>query len=61
MFVFREVVYKPRHARARARHRSSSPSSATARPADVDMTFLRECTKFVPYSPMMAGETEPGF
>ena len=28
---------------------------------DVDMTFLRECTKFVPYSPVMSGETEPGF
>ena len=28
---------------------------------DVDLTFLRECTKFVPYSPTMSGETEPGF
>jgi replicative DNA helicase len=28
---------------------------------DVTLTFLREFTKFVPYSPMMAGETEPDF
>ena len=27
---------------------------------DVTLTFLREFTKFVPYSPMMPGETEPG-
>ena len=28
---------------------------------DVTLTFLREFTKFVPYSPMMAGENEPDF
>jgi hypothetical protein len=27
----------------------------------VDLTFLRECTKFVPYSPMMPGEAEQPF
>ena len=37
------------------RQRSNGPTG------DVTLTFLREFTKFVPYSPMMAGETEPDF
>lgn len=60
MFVYREVVYKPD---------TSEPGKAQIIIAkqrngptdDVNMTFLRECTKFVPYSPMMSGETEPGY
>jgi len=61
LFIYREVVYKP-----------DTPEPGKAQiiiakqrngPTDeVDMTFLRECTKFVPYSPMMlAGESEPSF
>jgi len=60
LFVYREVVYKPD---------TTEPGKAQIiiakqrnGPTDnVDMTFLRDCTKFVPYSPMMSGETEPGF
>ena len=28
---------------------------------DVKLTFLHDYTKFVPYSPVMPGETEPAF
>ncbi len=59
-FVYREVVYKPD---------TQEPGKAQLIIAkqrngpidDVNLTFLRECTKFVPYSPMMPGETDPGF
>ena len=60
MFVYREVVYKPD---------TPEPGKAQIIIAkqrngpvdDVDLTFLRECTKFVPYSPMMSGETGGDF
>ena len=60
MFVYREVVYKPDtpepgKAQIIIAKQRNGPTD------DVDMTFLRECTKFVPYSPIMSGETEPGF
>jgi replicative DNA helicase len=60
LFVYREVVYKPD---------TPEPGKAQIIIAkqrngpidDVNLTFLRECTKFVPYSPVMSGETEPGY
>ncbi len=60
IFVYREVVYKPAtpepgKAQFIIAKQRNGPTD------DVDMTFLRECTKFVPYSPVMSGETEPGF
>ena len=60
MFVYREVVYKrdtpePNKAQIIIAKQRNGPTG------EVDMTFLRECTKFVPYSPMMPGETEPSF
>jgi replicative DNA helicase len=60
MFVYREVVYKrdtpePGKAQIIVAKQRNGPTD------DVDLTFLRECTKFVPYSPMMPGETDPGF
>jgi len=60
LFVYREVVYKPDtpepgKAQLIIAKQRNGPTD------DVDMTFLRECTKFVPYSPVMSGETEPGF
>jgi len=60
LFVYREVVYKPDtpepgKAQIIIAKQRNGPTD------DVDMTFLRECTKFVPYSPVMSGETEPGF
>jgi replicative DNA helicase len=60
MFVYREVVYKPDtpepgKAQLIVAKQRNGPTD------DVDLTFLRECTKFVPYSPTMSGETESGF
>jgi replicative DNA helicase len=60
MFVYREVVYnrdtpEPNKAQIIIAKQRNGPTG------EVDMTFLRECTKFVPYSPMMPGETEPSF
>ena len=60
MFVYREVVYKrdttePLKAQIIIAKQRNGPTG------DVDLTFLRDCTKFVPYSPMMPGETEPDF
>jgi replicative DNA helicase len=60
LFVYREVVYKPDtpepgKAQLIIAKQRNGPTD------DVDLTFLRECTKFVPYSPTMSGETEPGF
>jgi replicative DNA helicase len=60
MFVYREVVYnretpEPNKAQIIIAKQRNGPTG------EVDMTFLRECTKFVPYSPMMPGETEPPF
>jgi replicative DNA helicase len=60
LFVYREVVYKrdtpePLKAQILIAKQRNGPTG------DVDLTFLRDCTKFVPYSPMMPGETEPEF
>jgi len=57
MFVYREVMYnrdtpEPNKALIIIAKQRNGPT------ADVDMIFLRKCTKFVPYSPMMPGETE---
>jgi len=60
MFVYREEVYKP----DTAEHGKALIIIAKQRngpTAEVPLTFLRESTKFVPYSPVMIGETEPGF
>jgi replicative DNA helicase len=60
MFVYREEVYKP----DTAEHGKALVIIAKQRngpTAEVPLTFLRESTKFVPYSPVMTGETEPGF
>ena len=60
MFVYREVVYKPDtpepgKAQIIVAKQRNGPTD------DVDLTFLRECTKFVPYSPTMSGETDAGY
>lgn len=60
MFVYREVVYnretpEPNKAQIIVAKQRNGPTG------DVDMTFLRECTKFVPYSPMMPEEPESAF
>jgi len=58
MFVFREIMYnknfpEPGKAQILIAKQRNGPT------ADVDLTFLRQCTKFVPYSPMIPGESEP--
>jgi len=60
VFVYREVVYKPDTAEP-GKAQFIIAKQRNGPTDDVDMTFLRECTKFVPYSPVMSGETEPGF
>ena len=60
LFVYREVVYKPDTAEP-GKAQIIIAKQRNGPTDDVAMTFLRDCTKFVPYSPMMSGETEPGF
>src|SRR5262245_27198977 len=60
LFVYREVVYKPDTAEP-GKAQLIIAKQRNGPTDEVDMTFLRECTKFVPYSPVMSGETEPGF
>jgi replicative DNA helicase len=60
MFVYREVVYKPDTAEP-GKAQLLVAKQRNGPTDDVDLTFLRDCTKFVPYSPTMSGETEPGF
>ncbi|HEY2953632.1 MAG TPA: replicative DNA helicase [Candidatus Eisenbacteria bacterium] len=60
MFVYREVMYKKDTAEPGKAHiiiakQRNGPT------ADVELTFMREWTKFVPYSPMMLGEAEHNF
>jgi replicative DNA helicase len=60
MFVYREVMYnkdtaEPGKAHIIVAKQRNGPT------ADVEMTFFRECTKFVPYSPMMPGEAQQPF
>ena len=60
LFVYREVIYKPDTAEP-GKAQIIVAKQRNGPTDEVDMTFLRECTKFVPYSPVMSGETEPGF
>ena len=61
MFVFREEYYKPDDPTLRGKATIIIAKQRNGPTASVDLTFLREFTKFVPFSPMMAGETEPDF
>jgi replicative DNA helicase len=60
LFVYREIMYKPDTAEP-GKAQIIIAKQRNGPTDEVDMTFLRECTKFVPYSPVMSGETEPGF
>ena len=61
MFVFREEVYKPDDPELKGKATIIVAKQRNGPTGDVTLTFLREFTKFVPYSPMMVGETEPDF
>ena len=60
IFVYREVVYKPDTAEP-GKAQLIIAKQRNGPTDDVDLTFLRECTKFVPYSATMSGETDSGF
>jgi replicative DNA helicase len=61
LFVFREEYYKPDVPELKGKATIIISKQRNGPTGDVTLTFLREFTKFVPYSPMMAGETEPDF
>jgi replicative DNA helicase len=60
MFVYREEVYKPDTAE-KGKALVILAKQRNGPTGDVPLTFLRESTKFVPYTPVMAGETEEAF
>ena len=61
LFVYREEYYKPDDPALRGKATIIISKQRNGPTGDVTLTFLREYTKFVPYSPMMVGETEPDF
>ena len=61
LFVFREEYYKPDEPELKGKATIIIAKQRNGPTGDVTLTFLREFTKFVPYSPMMVGETEPDF
>lgn len=61
MFVFREEMYKRDDPTLRGKADIIVAKQRNGPTGDVKLTFLHEYTKFVPYSPMMPGETDPGF
>jgi replicative DNA helicase len=61
MFVYREEKYKPDDPSLKGKADILVAKQRNGPTGDVAMTFLHEYTKFVPYSPMMPGETETGF
>jgi replicative DNA helicase len=61
MFVYREEYYKPDDPSLKGKATIILAKQRNGPTADISLTFLREYTKFVPYSPLMPGETEPDF
>jgi replicative DNA helicase len=60
MFVYREIVYN-RETQEPGKAQIIIAKQRNGPIGEVDLTFLRECTKFVPYSPLMPAEAEPSF
>ena len=61
IFVFREEYYKPDDPALKGKATLILAKQRNGPTADVTLTFLRECTKFVPYSPITLEEGEPAF
>jgi replicative DNA helicase len=61
MFVWREEKYKPDDPSVKGKADILIAKQRNGPTGDVNLTFLHEFTKFVPYSPMMPGETESPF
>ena len=60
MFVYREEYYKPDNPELKGKATIILGKQRNGPTADITLTFLRECTKFVPYSPILI-EGEPSF
>ncbi len=60
IFVFREEYYKPDDPALQGKAEIIIGKQRNGPTGTITLTFLRECTKFVPYSPMMPDET-PAF
>ncbi len=61
LFVYREEKYKPDDPSLKGKADFIIAKQRNGPTGDVEMTFLHEFTKFVPYSPLMPGEAEPSF
>jgi replicative DNA helicase len=61
LFVFREEYYKPDDPALKGKATIIISKQRNGPTGDVTLTFLRECTKFLPYSPISMEEGEPAF
>lgn len=61
LFVFREEMYKRDDESLRGKAEIIVAKQRNGPIGDINLTFLHEYTKFVPFSPIMPGETEPDF
>src|SRR5262249_26142968 len=61
MFVFREEYYKPDDPTLQGKAEIIVAQHRNGPTGSVEMTFIREQTKFVDHAVVMPGETEPGF
>jgi replicative DNA helicase len=61
LFVYREEMYKRDDPSVRGKAEIIIAKQRNGPVGDVHLTFLHDFTKFVPYSPVMPGETEPAF
>jgi replicative DNA helicase len=61
LFVYREEMYKRDDPSVRGKAEIIIAKQRNGPTGDVNLTFLHEYTKFVPFSPMMPGENEPAF
>jgi replicative DNA helicase len=61
VFVFREEYYKPDDPELKGKATLIVAKQRNGPTGDITLTFLRECTKFLPYSPITMEEGEPAF
>jgi replicative DNA helicase len=61
LFVFREEYYKPDDETLKGKATIIVAKQRNGPTGDITLTFLRECTKFLPYSPITLEESEAPF
>ena len=61
VFVFREEYYKPDDPTLKGKATLIVSKQRNGPTGDITLTFLRECTKFLPYSPITMEEGESAF